>query len=124
MSRTKAEMMDSVVDYILDYWRAAVGVILIAVLAAGVYFGMIGSARNVDDIKAHAPKVLDEMGFVIVNYEGFQWGAGGTYGGRAWYNVKRKDDPAGHLYNLLLSKWGNEYQLYNLRCIDCATVQQ
>ena len=93
---------------------------LTAILAFGssTLLGSGCSKQYVSDIKAHATNVWDNAGFKIVGYEGYQWSLPGeTWGGKVWYIVQRKDSGS-TLYHGFISKWGDEYHIYNLRAID------
>lgn len=97
---------------------------IIGLLAAAALFWGINAAgcsyRNVDNIKAAAPKVWADAGYEIVGYEGYQIGSPATPGGRVWYVVTRKGDKR-ILYTGFLSKWGDEYHIYNFRAYDAIT---
>jgi hypothetical protein len=75
------------------------------------------SANNVTDIKAHAEETFRQAGYEVVGYEGYQYGSFGTWGGCVWYTIKKLPDN-GVNYHACISKWGDEYHLYNLRAID------
>ena len=76
------------------------------------------SAGRVPNIKAHAKEALDRVGFKIVGYQGYEWTSFGRWGGMVWYQVVRKDDESRRLYELGLTQWGDEYHIYNLRCLE------
>lgn len=86
------------------------------ILAVGLALSAC-SDRYVPEIKAAAPEVIRQAGFTIVGYEGYQWGAFDTFGGKVWYTFKRNPDN-GIIYHGAVVKWGNEYHLYNLTAID------
>lgn len=90
--------------------------IIILFVAITLYFGGC-SYRHVEAIKAHAPETWRNAGFEIVGYEGYQIGAPDVPGGRVWYVVQRIGHP-GVNYNGFISKWGDEYHIYNLKAID------
>lgn len=71
-------------------------------------------AKNVDVIKQNAKQVLEANGFEIIGYQGYQWGCAGTYGGCVWYTLKRGNIT----YEACISKWGDEYHIYNLKALD------
>lgn len=75
------------------------------------------SPHNVDDIKIHAEKTLNDAGYEVVGYEGYKWGAFGTFGGCVYYNLKRFDDDK-VVYSACVSKWGDEYHIYNLKAVN------
>lgn len=94
--------------------------LLIVTLAAAAFFGGC-NYRNVDKIKANAAKTWGAAGFEVVGYEGYQIGNFfGSPGGKVWYIVQRKDNPSVQ-YHGFISKWGDEYHIYNLRAIDALT---
>lgn len=81
------------------------------------------SAQYVEEIKRAAPKVWADAGYEIIGYEGYQYSLpGGTWGGKVWYIVRRKGDDR-VTYHGFISKWGNEYHIYNLAAIDAIKPQ-
>jgi len=81
------------------------------------------SAKHVPEIKANAEKTFAAAGYDVIGYEGFQYGCpGGNWGGKVWYIVRRKGDNR-VTYNACLSKWGDEYHIYNLAALDAIKPQ-
>lgn len=70
--------------------------------------------RNLEDIKANAPAVWSRSGWEITGYEGYEWDP--ILGAQVWYILKKKD--ANISYHGFLTKWGEEYHIYNLTSID------
>lgn len=96
-------------------------VAVIAVLVAVAYFGGC-SYRNVETIKDNAEATWAKAGFEVVGYEGYLLGTfGDCPGGRVWYIVQRKGNDKVR-YHGFISKWGNEFHIYNLRAIDAVTA--
>jgi hypothetical protein len=95
-------------------------VLAVAILAAA-YFGGC-SYENVSAIKQHASETWAASGFEIIGYEGYEIGGFlcGTPGGKVWYIVQRKGD-AKTRYDGFITKWGDEYHIYNLKAIDALT---
>lgn len=77
------------------------------------------SSSNVPEIRQNANKVFEDAGFKVVGYEGYQSGAFETYGGCVWYIVERN----GVTYHGCVSKWGDEYHIYNLKALDAIGSQ-
>ena len=73
--------------------------------------------RNIDNVKANAKVTLENAGYEIVGYEGFQWACSPFAGGRVWYIVKRNTDTR-VLYNCYLEWWFGEYHIYSIQAID------
>lgn len=95
---------------------------LIALAIAGAFFGGC-NYRNVEIIKTNAPKAWADAGFEIIGYEGYQIGDfTGAPGGKVWYVVQRKGDPKVR-YHGYVTKWGDEYQIYNITALDAITPQ-
>ena len=97
---------------------------LSSALALALCFAFAGcSAHRVEEIKKAAPKVWADAGYEIVGYEGYQYGPpGGTWGGKVWHIVRRKGDDR-VTYHGFISKWGDEYHIYNLQAIDAIKPQ-
>lgn len=75
---------------------------------------------NLDDVKSAAPAKWEKMGYVVKDYEGYQWGLwfGGSYGGaKVWHQLRRNPDN-GVTYTGYIKKWGNEYHVYGPQAID------
>ena len=75
------------------------------------------SASNVDQIKANAAPTIKQAGFEITGYQGYEWTGGGRWGGCVWYTMRKQPD-TGTTYHGCVSKWGDEYHIYNLSAID------
>ena len=71
----------------------------------------------VEDIKIHAPATVEQAGFRVVGYEGYQWTGFGRWGGCVWYTMRREPDN-GVTYEGCVSKWLNEYHIYQLSALD------
>lgn len=69
---------------------------------------------HVPEIKEHAAQTWAKAGFEIVGYEGYEYGTLAVYGGCVWYIVKRGTTT----YDGCISKWGDEYHIYNLEALD------
>ena len=81
------------------------------------------SAKHVPELKAAAPKVWADAGYEVVGYEGFEYGApGAAWGGKVWHIVRRKGDDR-VTYHGFITKWGDEYHIYNLQAIDAIKPQ-
>jgi len=81
------------------------------------------SRANLDYVKDCAPATWRSVGYEIIGYEGFQYGAdignglfgfGGAY---VWYSLRRIPDN-GIVYTGSLQRWGNECHVYGPRAID------
>lgn len=80
-----------------------------------------GSYSNLEWLKANAPAKWKAQGFEVVDYEGFQWGAGGygtPYGGaKVWHRLRKIPDN-GITYSGYVKRWGNEVHVYGPKAID------
>ena len=79
------------------------------------FIGTWGGFRNVGTTKHAAKTTWINSGLEIVGYEGYQWNL--ISGGDVWYILQRTNDTS-VTYNGRLSKWGNEFHIYNLKAID------
>ena len=91
--------------------------IIIGIVAA-VIFGSIVSwnktaYRNVELLKIEAPKFIQERGFKITSYDGFEGSI--VHGGFTWYQVR---DSSNYLYNMAIGEWRGEIMLYNQTCLN------
>jgi hypothetical protein len=87
------------------------------VLAFVMLCMLVGCSHRVDDIKLHAEDVINQAGFKIVGYEGYQYGLFQVFGGCVWYTME-KVPHNGITYHGCISKWGSEYHIYSLSAID------
>lgn len=96
---------------------------LIITLASIVYFKGCNYSR-VNDIKEHATNTLQQAGFVITGYEGYEIGdMFYAPGGKVWYQmVKSNNDSI--LYNCCVIKFGGEYQIGNLTAINAVSTER
>ena len=85
--------------------------ILIMCLLAGC------SASNVDIIKLNAKPTIEQAGFNIIGYEGYEYTGLGRWGGCVWYTMD-KNPSNGITYHGCISKWQDEYHIYSLSAID------
>jgi hypothetical protein len=94
-----------------------VGGIFLSIVAAIFLISLpwlIWGGGRVADIKLAAPKVWQQQGFEIVGYEGYELTLGGRPGGCVWYVVRRGQTD----YHGCVSRWGDEYHIYNLRALN------
>ncbi len=79
---------------------------------------LIGCSKEyVPEIKEVANKTFQQAGFKVIGYEGYAYGSFDTYGGKVWYTLTRIPDN-GVTYHACISKWGDEFHIYNLESID------
>ena len=74
-----------------------------------------------DEVEDIAEERWSELGFEVVGYDGFTWGAIGMFGyggAKVWYVLKRKGDSSDIIYGGYLQKWGDEYHMYHLQAYD------
>lgn len=79
---------------------------------------------NLDYVKQNAKPFLNESGFEILAYQGYEMGFvvpftgyGGAY---VWYNVKSHGDEK-TIYQLALKRWGNEIHIYSMKAINAVS---
>ncbi len=89
-------------------WKYILGVVLGVTLLG---YSLIGTAHHVDNIVAVAPVTLEQRGFSIIRYDGFQYGSWSRHGGKVWYYVKDKTNPSIR-YKVSISSWNGELQFY------------
>lgn len=98
--------------------------IKLTVIASIMSSFLIGcSAQNVDAIKLESQKTIEQSGFEIIGYEGYEWTGFGRWGGCVWYTMRKNPDN-GITYHGCISKWDNEYHIYNLSAIDAIGPKQ
>ncbi len=85
--------------------------ILAALLVAFVAYCIFGTSYKVDEIKKLAPAEMEQRGWEIQRYEGYQFGAFACDGGRVWYHVKDVSVPNTY-YRVSICMWGGELQYY------------
>lgn len=96
--------------------NAFVGIVLCLAFVIGgcIYPSYTLGTRNVEDVKAHAPKVWQDAGMEVVGYEGYFHCV--VTGGVVKYTI-RKAGKTDILYHGEVAKWKGEYQ-YTFNAID------
>lgn len=90
------------------------------IISALSVWGPSCAAGRVDEVKRTAPAYLLSQGFEVVGYDGYQWaGSCGSWGGVVYYRVVRVGDPSRHLFELGVSRWGDELHIWDTKCLDC-----
>lgn len=78
-------------------------------LASG--YTIFGTQGDIEYIKAEAPKQMQERGWEIVRYEGWQRGSWAKHGGKVWYHVKNVNND-NIQYRVHVAEWGGELHYY------------
>lgn len=91
--------------------------ILIAIVVS-IVFGCIftwnkTAYRDVKLLKTEAPKFIQDRGFKITSYDGFEGSM--VHGGFVWYQVR---DTSNYLYNMAIGEWRGELMLYSQTCLN------
>lgn len=100
---------------LIEYWQILCAISIILVLVTRC------SSANLDDVKEHACDRWKEVGFSCLGYEGYQLGIWwyGPYGGaNVWHTLAIEKHPD-QVFSGYIQKWGDEYHIYNLKCINC-----
>jgi hypothetical protein len=93
-----------------------ISVMVVVAVLWGLWFGPKWLANtNVEKSKSAVSKVWEAAGYKIVGCEGYQIAP--SQGSSVWYIVRRIGDNS-ITYRGALTKWGDEYHIYNLRAID------
>jgi len=69
--------------------------------------------RDVNLLKTNAPTFLQERGFRITSYDGYEGSI--IHGGFTWYQVR---DSSNYLYSLAVGEWKGELMIYNQTCLN------
>lgn len=88
-----------------------VEILSISCLVLLISYTVIGTAENVDEIKAKAPYEIEDRGWELLRYEGFQYGSWYKHGGYAWYHVRNTDNHSIQ-YRVKVSMWNGELQYW------------
>jgi len=91
-------------------------------LCVGVVGGFIllwnmTAYRDVEKLKNEAPTFIEERGFTITSYDGYQGSM--IHGGSTWYQAR---DNEGLLYNMAIGEWRGELMLYNQTCLNVVSA--
>lgn len=78
-----------------------------AFLITLIIYSAIGTSTRVDKIRELAPNSIEERGWDILRYEGYQYGSWSSHGGKVWYHVR---DKLNHdiQYRVAVVMWGDE----------------
>lgn len=88
-------------------------IVAIATLAGLVLTWNITAYRDVDMLKVKTPLFLQERGFKITSYDGYEGSL--IHGGITWYQVR---DSSNYLYVLAIAEWRGELMIYNQTCLN------
>lgn len=93
--------------------------ILWTIVAVALLFSYIPDGDEyVPIIKANAAATWEKAGFEIVGYQGYEYSfSPSTHGGAVWYTVRRIPDN-GVTYQGCITKWRDEFHIYNLKALD------
>jgi hypothetical protein len=91
-------------------------VVVFSLLLGLATYGLIGSSKNLEYVKARAELTAKENNLTIVGYEGYQRG---FMGAKVWYMFERKGK-GNVLYHGSFQKrpFTNEIHLYSFKAID------
>ena len=76
-----------------------------------LYYSIVGTRGNVEQIKVMARSEIPERGWEIMRYEGYEYGNFGKHGGNVWYHVRNTDDHSIQ-YRVSISLWDGELQYH------------
>lgn len=86
------------------------------ILLLAVFFSLTSCYRDVEQTKLDAPKFLEERGYKIISYDGYESEIIG--GGLVAYVVKDSD---GYVYSLEIQEWRGELHIYNQKCLNAVS---
>lgn len=89
-----------------------IGVVAILIIGCIVMWNKT-AYRDVKLLKIESPKFIQERGFKITSYDGFEGSM--IYGGFCWYQVR---DSSNYLYKMAISEWKGVLMLYNQTCLN------
>lgn len=103
-------------DDLLDFAKILIAAVLaiVAVIFIASIPWLIFGDRRVAEIKNVAEQVWNRNGFKVVGYEGYELTLFAQPGGCVWYVVRRDATD----YHGCISRWGDEYHIYNLRALN------
>jgi hypothetical protein len=96
--------------------KVKVSIAVALLIIAGFAYRSL-AVRNLEEIKAHSVETFDNSNFKIIGYEGYTLSL--PYGANVWYVLARKNNDY-VTYDACVIKWGNEYQIVNLKSINTA----
>ncbi|MEE8299459.1 MAG: hypothetical protein V3R67_08795 [Thermodesulfobacteriota bacterium] len=88
-----------------------IGKVIAIAITGLIVYSVVGTSGNVDEIKERAPAEIEDRGWEVLRYEGFQYGAFSKHGGYAWYHVKDMGQKNIY-YRVRVAMWGGELQYY------------
>jgi hypothetical protein len=80
------------------------------VVALALYTG-IGTSGNIPEIKEKVPQAMEDRGWEIMRYEGYEFGSWNKHGGFCWYHVRNVDNE-NIQYRVRVAMWDDELQFY------------
>lgn len=88
-------------------------VIIAAIILGLVILWNTTAYRDVDELKNNGVDFLEERGFIVTSYDGYEGSL--FHGGFTWYKANDED---GYLYEMALGEWRGEIMLYNVTCLN------
>lgn len=107
--------MDDFLDIVRIIGMVLVGLVIAALVICLPW--LIWGDTRVADIKLASQGVWQKNGYEVIGYEGYQLTLLDRPGGCVWYIVRRADTD----YHGCISRWGDEYHIYNLRALNANT---
>lgn len=89
-----------------------IGIIVIIVFSNIVLWNKT-AYRDVELLKIKSPKFIQERGFKITSYDGYEGSM--FHGGYVYYQVR---DSSNYLYSMAIGEWRGELMIYNHKCLN------
>ena len=99
----------------MKYYKKEIMYTLLIALVVFITWN-VGAYRDIEYTKGLAPKFIEDRGYTITSYDGYQGGLIG--GGLVWYQAR---DSNGLLYEMAVTEWRGELHLYNVSCLNAIT---
>lgn len=90
--------------------------LILVALALCILTYEVTAYRDVDYLKKESPKFLNERGFTITSYDGYEGCV--FHGGLTYYQVR---DSENYLYSLATGEWRGEIMIYNQECLNAVS---
>lgn len=90
--------------------------LILAVLASCILVYEVTAYRDVDYLKKKSSKFLNERGFTITSYDGYEGSV--SHGGFVYYQIR---DSENYLYSLGIGEWRGEIMIYNQKCLNAVS---
>jgi hypothetical protein len=100
---------EKIIGWIID--KFPIRSVLILFVLSFIYYSIVGTDGNIEEIRAIAPADISQRGWEIIRDEGYQYGSFGKHGGYVWYHVRNTDNHSIQ-YRVKVTLWNGRLEYW------------